>query len=252
MRMIIALQCWSCGRRFTLAACLAMGVLGTAAIHAAPGSTTQPARPGPAGREPGQMLKMLHERLDKLDLSADQKKQIAQIMSDTEAQIKQTMQETRGGSQDDRRQKFQTIMGDLREKIGGVLSDEQKQKLQQEMAAARAGNGGQANPLNRVRENLDKLALSDDQKSKASAVLDDAQKKMTDIREQLQNGNGDPQQAQEKGQAIRDDVKNKLADILTKEQQDKLHDLMEAGGGPGPGSDASPNGARRPAKGPAN
>ena len=252
MRKIIALQCWSCGRRFAMAACLVMGVLGTAVIHAAPGDTTRPTRPGPGGREPGSMLKMLHERLDKLDLSADQKKQIAQIMSDTEAQIKQTMQETRDAGQDNRRQKLQTIMGDLREKIGGVLTDEQKQKLQQEMAAGRAGNGGQANPLNRVRENLDKLGLSDDQKSKANGVLDDAQKKMTDIREQLQNGNGDPQQAQEKSQVIRDDVKSKLAEILTKEQQDKLHDLMEAGGGPGPGSDATPNGARRPAKGEAN
>jgi Spy/CpxP family protein refolding chaperone len=250
MRKTIGLQCCSWGRRLAMAACLAMGVLGTAALHAAPGDTTQPARPGPGGREPGMMLKMLHERLDKLDLSADQKKQIAQIMSDTEAQIKQTMQETRGASQDDRRQKFQGILSDLREKIGGVLTDEQKQKLQEEMAAARASNGGQANPLNRVRENLDKLGLSDDQKSKANAVLDDAQKKMTDIREQLENGNGDRQQVQEKGQAIRDDVKSKLADILTKEQQDKLHDLMEAQGGPGQG--AGPTGERGPAKGAAN
>jgi len=208
-----------------MAACLAMGVLGTAAVHAAPSATTQPARPGPGGREPGQFLKMLHERLDKLDLSADQKKQIAEIMSDTEAQIKKTVQETRGDSQDDRRQKFQTILGNLREKIGGVLTDEQKQKLQQEMAAARA-NGGPGNPLNKLRENLGKLGLSDDQKSKANTVVDDAQKKMTDMRDQLENGNGDRQQVQEKGEAIRDEVKSKLAEILTKEQQDKLHDLM--------------------------
>jgi Spy/CpxP family protein refolding chaperone len=222
-------------------------MLGTAVVHAAPDATTQPTRPGPGGREPGQFLKILHERLEKLDLTADQKKQIAEIMSDTEAQIKQALQETRGASQDDRRQKLQPIMSGLREKIGGVLTDEQKQKLQQEMAAARASNGGQANPLNRLRDNLDKLGLSEDQKSKANAVLDDAQKKMTDMREQLENGNGDRQQVQEKGQAIRDEVKSKMAEILTKEQQDKLHDLMEAQGGPGPGG--GPTSERGPARG---
>jgi Spy/CpxP family protein refolding chaperone len=231
------------------AAVLIVGLLGTSAIFAQPNeSTTRPARPGqgPGGREPGMMVRMLRERLDKLDLSADQKKQIDGILSDTESQMRKIMQESRSTTQEDRRDKIRTVMQDLREKIGGVLTDEQKQKLQEEMDKLRASGGGQMNPLNRLRDNLDKLGLSDDQKTKATAVVDDAQKKQNDMRDQIENGNGDPQQIQEKRQQLREDVQKKLAEILTQDQQDKLRDLMQAGGPDGPPGEGGPDSGQRP------
>ena len=175
----------------------------------------------PDDRSPVSCSKCCASGLDKLDLSADQKKQIDQIFTDSEADFKKAIQETEGQSREQRQEKMRGLFSEFREKIGGVLNEEQKQKLQQEMASLRASNGGQANPLNRLKENLDKLGLSEDQKNKALGVVDDAQKKMTDIRDQIENGNGDRQQVQEKTQQIRQDMQSKLGEIFTQDQQDK-------------------------------
>jgi Spy/CpxP family protein refolding chaperone len=240
-------------RRFGMIACVAVGLCTTAALHAAPGDepTSRPARfgqgPGPAGREPGFMLKILRERLDKLDLSADQKKQIDQIFADAEPDFKKAIQDTQGQSRDQRMEKMRGLFSEFREKVAGVLTEEQKQKLQKEMADLRASNGGQANPLNRLKENLEKLGLSDDQKSKALGVVDDAQKKMTEMREQIENGNGDRQQVQEKGQQIRQEMQGKLAEILTQEQQDKLRSTMPQEPG---ANQSAPHATSQPTKAP--
>ena len=107
----------------------------------------------------------------------------------------------------------------LREKVAGVLTDEQKQKFR-EMGPAGGGLGRPGGPggpemLGRLRENLDKLDLSADQKTKVSALMDDAQKKADALRAEMDNGNADRQQLMEKGMQMREDMRSKLTDIAT-------------------------------------
>ena len=201
-----------------------------------------PAPPRPAGGEgsrpePGQALKAARERLDQLNLTDDQKKKIDEIYKDAADELKNA---DKGD-----RQAMGKIMRDLREKVGGVLTEEQKTKLQQ----MRGGpGGGPGSPIDRLQGALDKADLSDDQKAKLKPVLEEARKKFTELRGQVQNG--DREAMREKFKATMDDLRDKLKEILTPEQADKVKAAMEAGGprpGGGPGGPARP-GAEPPPK----
>src|SRR5438270_13195118 len=85
----------------------------------APPATTRPARPGPAGglRDPSQLLKFQRERLNQLDLTADQKKKLDEIYSSTEADFKKALDEAKSDAPQERRQKVAPILISLREKV---------------------------------------------------------------------------------------------------------------------------------------
>ena len=63
-----------------------------------------------------------------------------------------------------------------------------------------------------------KLNLTDEQKPKVKAVLDDSAKKMQDLA---------PEDRREKGRAIREEETTKLKEILTPEQMDKYTKMQE-------------------------
>jgi Spy/CpxP family protein refolding chaperone len=235
----------------------------TFVVHAAdaPPPATRPARGfrpgGPGGpRDPGQMLKMQRQRLEELNLNDDQKKKLDEIYASAEGDFKKALEETRDASPQERREKIGPILFGVREKVMGVLTDEQKQKFR-EMGPGFGGRGGPGGPggmnqVGRLRENLDKLDLTAEQKPKVAAVLDDAQKKGDALRAEMENGNADRQQLMDKGMQIRDEVRTKLDEILTPEQKEKLRGIMQQEG-PGPGGPGGrrfgrPGAATRPAR----
>ena len=213
-------------KHFFMTGFLAMGLAALPARAEDPKPVEKPAETpaarGQSGRpDPAQMLRMQRERLDQLTLTADQKKKLDEIYATAEADLK------KAGDGD--RQALATAMTDIREKVAAVLTDEQKAKFQAARAAGGAGGAGGAitNVVDRLEKSLEKLDLTADQKTKVKPVLEDARKKFEELRSQLQSG--DRAAMREKFKTAMDDTRDKLKEILTPEQAEKLKADIEAG-----------------------
>lgn len=207
-------------KHFFMTGFLAMGLAALPARAEDPKPVEKPAEtPAARGRpDPAQMLRMQRERLDQLTLTADQKKKLDEIYATAEADLK------KAGDGD--RQALATAMTDIREKVAAVLTDEQKAKFQAARAAGGAG-GAITNVVDRLEKSLEKLDLTADQKTKVKPVLEDARKKFEELRSQLQSG--DRAAMREKFKTAMDDTRDKLKEILTPEQAEKLKADIEAG-----------------------
>jgi Spy/CpxP family protein refolding chaperone len=99
---------------------------------------------------------------------------------------------------------------------------------------AAGGPPGMRGPRMSVDQRLSQLSdshtLTDDQKPKVKALLEDQQKQMADLRQAA------PEDRRAKMQALRDDMNTKMKDILTPDQYDKFSKMTPPGrrpGGPG-------------------
>ena len=92
-------------------------------------------------------------------------------------------------------------------------------------ANAQQGQGGpggrrpQATPEERVKQLDEKLKLTDDQKTKVTAVYTEAAEAQKKMREEMQAGGGDRQAMMEKMQKMSADTDAKLNAIFTAEQK---------------------------------
>lgn len=212
-------------KRLVITGCVTLGLasLPARAEDAKPAdkpAEATPARPQGGRMTPAQILKMQRERLDRLNLTDDQKKKLDEIYADAEAELKKTAEGDR--------QALATAMTTVREKTRAVLTDEQKTNLPAGPAAA--GGPGTAggpitNVIERLEKSLDKLDLSADQKTKTAPVVADAKKKFEELRSQLQSG--DRAAMREKFKTTMDETRDKLKDILTPEQAAKLKADLE-------------------------
>ena len=109
---------------------------------------------------------------------------------------------------------------------------------------APGGPGGPGGPGMRGRPNFDQIAkqldLTDDQKPKVKAVLDEQQQKMNDLRKDTATA---PEDKRAKAKEIRDSATAKLKEILTPEQFAKWQKMgparqRPAGAGGPPPADA--------------
>lgn len=104
------------------------------------------------------------------------------------------------------------------------------------------GRGMQMSPQSQLDAMSSQLSLTDEQKPKVLAILEDSNKKMTDLR----NSGGDPQEMRPKMMAIRTDQQDKIKALLTDEQKTKYDAMIEAqqqrmrGGQGGPGAGGPP------------
>jgi len=93
------------------------------------------------------------------------------------------------------------------------------------------GGPGQAGP--RGGGNLaEQLGLTEEQKPKVQAVMQDAGEKRKALRDDTALT---PEQRREKMQSIQEETKTKLKGILTPEQMTKFEELAKNRRGPGPG-----------------
>jgi Spy/CpxP family protein refolding chaperone len=219
-------------KRALISACLSIGLSAMIARAEDARPPEKPPTPPPArgegGRpDPAQGLRMMRERLDQLNLTDEQKKKLDEIYSSAQDDLK------KADSAD--RQAVGKVMGDVREKVGSVLTEEQKTKMQQLRGQGGPGSGppggGPGAMADRLQAALDKADLSADQKEKVKPILADARKKIDELRTKLAAGERDGMR--EKFKAVMDDTRDKLKEILTPEQGEKVKTAMEAGRPPG-------------------
>jgi len=224
------------GKQFVAFTALMLGLAGIAipayAQNKEPGQNPPPQRPdggrrgGPQG---GAMAERLKEDLLKLDLSADQKSQIEKIFADAKTQA-EALRQDKTVEQKDRMEKMRTIMQETREKALAVLTPEQKQKAQEMMRQHMMQNGG---PLERLQEAVKELGLSDDQKTKIASILSDARKEFQAAREKEQ---GAGQEGREAMMKLLKETRDKVNQVLTPEQSQKLANMIEERRGDRPGA----------------
>jgi len=147
-----------------------------------------------AGRRPGRRRKM-----PDIGLTDEQKKEIQGIRKDAMAKVKDAKPEDR-----------QAIFKKMREDIGGVLTEEQREKMKK----ARQSGGPD-------RERPD-LGLTDEQKEKMAVIHKEARAKMKDAK---------PGERK----AIHEQMQKQIAELLTKEQLEKFKKFHQQRGRRGRG-----------------
>ncbi|MCC6424738.1 MAG: hypothetical protein IT447_14785 [Phycisphaerales bacterium] len=185
---------------------------------------------------PGIMLDRMHETINSLDLSADQKTQVdaifTQAKSDFEAmREKWEKDDVKPG---DRMKEGREFMKALNKKVEAVLTDQQKEALKkkrQEWAENRKGRGERGDrqgpspmAIERLQKALDQLNLTDDQKQQVKTVLDETRTKLKALHEE---SGGDREAMHEKGRKIIEEARDRINSILTPEQREKLKEMRE-------------------------
>jgi thiol-disulfide isomerase/thioredoxin/Spy/CpxP family protein refolding chaperone len=237
-------------------------VLVVGSIRAQPATQPGGGRPGNGGAQRGQfVVERFRQALANIDLTPEQKSKVDGILNQTLDDIQAMPQDL---PQDERRQKMQTVLSDVREKVRAVLTDDQAAKLRENMQNQRppngggGGGGGRFNPggppggpgqrgmgnapaaqesndgpirvqatLERLNESLATLDLSPDQKTKVRAIVDDNTKQITDLRDQMFAGAIQPNDAREQLPKLFASMRDQLADVLTTDQQLKLRDAIQ-------------------------
>jgi len=98
-------------------------------------------------------------------------------------------------------------------------------------APEKKGGKGMRSPDQMLERYTEQLSLTDEQKPKVKAVLEDTQKKM---QEAMSGGGGDRTQMREKMQPVMEAQNKKMKEILTADQYKKyqeMNDKMKKGGG---------------------
>jgi hypothetical protein len=196
--------------------------------------------PGGAGggafaRNPTQAVEQLQTQVKELNLSDEQKTKLEAIFKDANEQAKTLNAEVENLQGRERAQKLMPFQRDLREKVMGVLNDEQKQTLRKNTVTRMAKQ-----MTERYRRATADLGLSADQKTKVDAVLADAEKKMVEAAPADGPLGGGAAAGGGQGGArggpfaeIGRDTREKVSALLTDEQKPKFEEAMRTRGGPG-------------------
>ncbi len=123
------------------------------------------------------------------------------------------------------------LLVDTRDQIVDVLTDAQKAEFQEKLKAAQsAGAGsGPAAMVQRIETALEKLDLSEDQKSQIKETFAHVKSEVQDLQKQVQAGTLDRAAAQEKIRPLMEDMRTKFQAILTPKQAQTLRDAIQAG-----------------------
>ena len=213
-----------------------------------------PGGPGGGGggfgfaRNPTQAVEQLQTQVKELNLSDEQKSKLDAIFKEQSEQAKTLSAEVENLQGRERAQKMMPFMRDMREKVMGVLTDEQKQTLRKNMVSRMAKQSTE-----RYRRATADLGLSEDQKGKIDAVLADAEKKMIEAApaDGPLGGGAAAGGGQGGGRGgpfgdINRDTREKVSAILTDEQKPKFEEAMRPRGGPaGQGAPGGQGGGRR-------
>jgi Spy/CpxP family protein refolding chaperone len=170
------------------------------------------------------LLKRFRSVVDELKLSDDQKAKVDKAFEEAQSQIKKVRDSAESGDQQATAQKLREAYTTLRENVSAALTDEQKEQFKEKLQSMFRAGGAGGGDITRLRSALEKLNLSDDQKTKVKELLEDTQTKAKDLREKAQGGDQD---ARDKLRTLVQDARQKLGDILTKDEMEKLKELMQ-------------------------
>jgi Spy/CpxP family protein refolding chaperone len=120
---------------------LTLGVTGAAIAQDNAPPAQEQGQPGPGGPRHMDPDKQLQHLTKELDLTTDQQSQIKPVLVDRQQKLQALFQD-QSVSQDDRRTRARSIIGDSNSKIEAVLNDQQKQKFEAMQQRMRHGGPG--------------------------------------------------------------------------------------------------------------
>ena len=205
----------------------------------------------------GMILDRAREIVADLKLSDEQEAKVDAIFQNARKDFQELRTNLDALEPRERMERARDFMQTVRQQLGDVLTPEQREAMNRKFEEARENfrrrsvadapgaattrpdraPGGPGGPetrrspgmlADRLRENLQKLELSDEQKAKVKDLLEDVKARGEALRAQLQSGG---EEARDKMRQLFEETRQKLANILTEEQRTKLRDLM--GGPPG-------------------
>lgn len=167
------------------------------------------------------LVQRMQDQLANVDLTAEQKTAVDKILADVKEQVAALRADAQANKlpQAELRDRMQALVQETRQKIMEVLTPEQRQKARAEMAAT-----GPLAMLERIQRAAGELNLTDDQKTKMQAIMADVREQAKTIREKAQN---DRQAAMEELQKLLRDSREKIMQLLTPEQSQKLAELLK-------------------------
>jgi Spy/CpxP family protein refolding chaperone len=173
-------------------------------------------------RDPAGRLEMFRKSLDRLDLTDEQTNKVDAAFDKAKADLQNLDEST------DVRKRVDAFR-DLRGKVMEVLTPEQRRKFEQNLRTIRPGGGegpmaGGGQGLQRLRENLEKLGLTADQKKEVERITADSREK---VRQVMGDANGDREEARKQMGEVFRDALQQIRETLTPEQQRKFRALME-------------------------
>jgi Spy/CpxP family protein refolding chaperone len=203
---------------------------------------TRPAiqRPGAAqGSDPvARLAQRFQDEMAGLDLTANQQSQVDKIIADAREQAEALRADARTNKTPpaERAQGMQALTKETQQKILQVLTPEQKQKVREQMAQQNGGPGMAV--LQRIQKVAAELNLTDDQRAKLQAIMADVREQVQSIRDKSQ---GDRQAAMQELQTLLRDSREKIMQLLTPEQSQKLAELLKDRPGHGNGPATRPD-----------
>ena len=171
-----------------------------------------------AGRIP--TLEQLAERLS---LTEQQKAKVRPIVERYTAEVRRLRQQTPAGPE--RERKIEALMQEFREKVQAILTPEQRRRFGQMMARG----AGLLGPLGNVDALAARLRLTEEQRTKLSAVVERARDEAAKLREQARASGLTREQLRPKAQALRERVANQIRPLLTEQQRRQFDAMLRAG-----------------------
>ena len=199
------------------------------ATRAADEPAKEPPKERPAGEarpgmfDPAAMLDRVHSAVADMKLSDEQKTKIEAAFSKAKKELDDLKADPKGET----RERFQAgakVMGELREAVRGTLTDDQRKELEQKLPLLGRGAGA----VGGMRQAMQKLDLTDEQKAKIEAVTKEGREKMQAL---IQEHRDDPSAVRDKIRPLYEEMQKKVEDVLTPEQKEKLKKLREEQGG---------------------
>ena len=228
-------------RVFLLALALSIPAHVTLGAPARTPTTTTRTAPAPAGAGTAAgagaaaMLDRARDAVHQLQLTADQKTKVDTIFKEARAELEQMRTQLESMEVRDRLAQAREFLEGVRADVASVLTPPQRRQMQQKFEQLRdaAGPGLGAGPgalppgalAERLRAALPKLNLSGDQAAQLKSLFEDLTVKADALRQQTEPGTAE---ARTKARELADETRDKLAEILTPEQQAKLREAMRA------------------------
>ena len=183
-------------------------------------------------RNPEQAVEQYREQVYALNLSEEQKTKLDPIFKEQAEKAKTLASEVEGLQGRERMEKTMGFAREMREKVNGVLTEEQRTTFRKNQASRMAKQS-----VERYRRATADLGLSDDQKTKLDAVLTESEKKYAEALAAAPEGGG--QGGGFGGGQLREvnqETREKINALLTDEQKTKFEEATRGGrGGQGGG-----------------
>ena len=178
--------------------------------------------PGRAQRpgDPAGAASRLESMKERLGLSEEQVGQLKPIVQEEAAKLK-TLKEDTSLTDTEKKEKAREIMSGVREKLGAILTPEQKAKAAEEMRSRGGGRpAGGDEAAQRLAAMKEKLSLTDEQVEKLKPILAEEAPKMRALRDDKNISQED------RRQHLRQSME-RIAAELTPEQREKMREQVQ-------------------------